>query len=43
MKRKVLNITITLEFACAFIVQNNGAHLNWVAYAFTAHEKKVSL
>jgi hypothetical protein len=42
-KRKVLNNTITLEFARAFIVQNNGSHLNWGAYVLVAHEKKVSL
>ncbi len=27
-KRKVLNNTITLEYVCAHIVQNNGVHLN---------------
>ncbi len=42
-KRNFLNNIITLEFAHALIVQTNGAHLNWVAYAFATHEKKVSL
>jgi len=41
--RKVLNDTITLKYAFAFIAQNNGTHLNWVAYALATHEKKVSL
>lgn len=42
-KRNFLNDTITLEFARALIVQNNGAHLNWATYALATHEKKVSL
>jgi hypothetical protein len=42
-KRKFLNNIITLEFAHTLIVQNNGVHLNWVAYALVTHEKKVSL
>jgi len=38
-----LNDTITPEYVCAFIVQNNGMHLNSATYALATHEKKVSL
>jgi hypothetical protein len=42
-KEKVLNNTITLEFARGLVAEKNGVSLNWVAYALVAHEKRVSL
>jgi hypothetical protein len=42
-KEKVLNDTITLEFAMGLVVENNGVSLNWATYVLVAHEKWVSL
>jgi hypothetical protein len=42
-KHKVLNETVTLEFARALMAENFGIISNWVAYAFDIHEKCNSL
>jgi hypothetical protein len=39
----MLNEIITLKFARDSVVEKKGVKLNWVAYAFTTHEKCVAL
>jgi hypothetical protein len=42
-KHKVLNDTVTLEFARALMAKIFGIRSNWVVYAFNVHEKCNSL
>jgi hypothetical protein len=43
MKKKVLNETLILEFACILVVENNETKLNWATYALATHEKRLFL